>query len=67
MKHRTVITPAAEPAQAEGRAAVPARVGMSAPSGLFAAMTAVAGLATGRRRSVSPRAGRSCCVTGRRC
>lgn len=49
MKSRTVITPAAEPAQAEGRAAVPARVGMFAPSGLFAAITAAAGLATGRR------------------
>ena len=52
MKHRTVITPAAEPAQAGGRAAVPARAGMVAPSGLFAAMTAVAGLATGRRTRV---------------
>ena len=49
MKPRTVITPAAERAQAEGRAAVTARVGMFAPSGLSAAMTAVAGLATGRR------------------
>ena len=49
MKNRTVITPAAEPAQAGGRAAVSARVGTFAPSGLFAAMTAVAGLATGRR------------------
>ena len=49
MKPRTVITPAAEPAQAEGRVAVTARVGMFAPSGLSAAMTTVAGLATGRR------------------
>jgi protein-S-isoprenylcysteine O-methyltransferase Ste14/RimJ/RimL family protein N-acetyltransferase len=49
MKSRTVITPAAEPARAEGRAAVSARVGMFAPSGLFTALTAVAGLATGRR------------------
>ena len=49
MKHRTVITPAAEPAQGEGRTAVPARVGMVAPSRLFAAMTTVAGVATGRR------------------
>ncbi len=48
MKNRTVITTAAEPAQAEGRTAVPARVGMSASPGLFDAMTAVAGLATGR-------------------
>jgi RimJ/RimL family protein N-acetyltransferase len=43
-----VITSAAGPAQAGGRAAVPARVGVSAPSGLFAAMAATAGLATGR-------------------
>ena len=43
MKSRTAITPAAEPAQAEGREAVPAGVGMFAPSGLFAAETAVAG------------------------
>ena len=49
MKNRTAITPAAEPAQAENHAATSARVGMVAPSGLFAAMTAVAGLATGRR------------------
>ncbi len=43
MKPRTVITPAAGPAQAGGRAAASAR------AGLFAAMTAAAGLATGRR------------------
>jgi RimJ/RimL family protein N-acetyltransferase len=49
MKHRTAIIPAAELAQAEGRTAIPARVGMSAPSRLFAAMTAAAGLAAGRR------------------
>jgi RimJ/RimL family protein N-acetyltransferase len=49
MKNRTVITPASEPAQAESHTATSARVGMAAPSGLFAAMTAVAGLATGRR------------------
>jgi len=49
MKPRTVITPAAEPIRAGGRAAVPARVGMSAPSALSAAMTPVAGLAAGRR------------------
>lgn len=49
MKSEAVLTPAAGPAQAGGRAAVSARTGMSAPSGLFAAMTAVAGLATGRR------------------
>jgi RimJ/RimL family protein N-acetyltransferase len=49
MKHKTVFTPAAGPAQAGGRAAVPARIGIFAPSGLRAAMTAVAGLATGRR------------------
>jgi len=49
MKHRTIITPAAEPAQAEGRAAVPARAGTAASSRLFAGMTAVAGLATSRR------------------
>jgi hypothetical protein len=54
MKNRTVITPAAGPAQAEARAAVPAGVGMFAPSGLFAAMTAVAGLATGRRLTRVP-------------
>ncbi len=35
MKNRTVITPAAEPAPAEGRAAVSARVGTFAPSGLL--------------------------------
>jgi len=35
MKNRTVITPAAEPAPAEGRAAVSVRVGMFAPSGLL--------------------------------
>ena len=55
MKHRTVITPAAEPAQAESHAATSARVGMAAPSGLFAAMTAVARLATGRRLIRCPR------------
>ena len=49
MKNRTVITPAAEPAQAESHAATSALVGMAAPSELFAAMTAAAGLATGRR------------------
>jgi RimJ/RimL family protein N-acetyltransferase len=49
MKNRTVIAPAAEPAQAESRAATSARVGIAAPSGLFASMTAAAGLATGRR------------------
>jgi protein-S-isoprenylcysteine O-methyltransferase Ste14/RimJ/RimL family protein N-acetyltransferase len=49
MNNRTVITPAAEPARAEGRAAVSAWVGMFAPSGLPAVMTAVAGLAAGRR------------------
>ena len=49
MKTRTVITPAAGPAQAGGRAAVPARTGMFAPSGLFAGVTAVAWRATGRR------------------
>ena len=54
MKNRTVITPAAGPAQAEGRAAVPAGVGMFAPSGLFAARTAVAGLATGPRLTRVP-------------
>ncbi|HET9081608.1 MAG TPA: LLM class flavin-dependent oxidoreductase [Trebonia sp.] len=35
MNSRTIITPATEPAQAGGRAAVPARVGMFAPSGLL--------------------------------
>ena len=35
MKNRTVISPAAELAQAEGRAAASARVGMFAPSGLL--------------------------------
>jgi RimJ/RimL family protein N-acetyltransferase len=49
MKHKTVITPAAGPAQAGGRAAVPAKIGMFAPSGLRAVMTAVAGHAAGRR------------------
>jgi RimJ/RimL family protein N-acetyltransferase len=49
MKHKTVITPAAGPARAGGRAASPARIGMFSPSGLRAAMTAIAGLATGRR------------------
>jgi RimJ/RimL family protein N-acetyltransferase len=49
MNGKTVITPAAGPAQAGSRAAAPARTGMSAPSGQLAAMTAVAGLDTGRR------------------
>lgn len=49
MKPRTAITPAARPAQAGGRAAVPARPGMPALSGLCAAITAAAGPATGRR------------------
>jgi RimJ/RimL family protein N-acetyltransferase len=49
MNPRSVITPAAEPARAKSRAAVNAQVGMSAASGLFAARTAVDGLATGRR------------------
>ena len=49
MKPTTAITPAAQPAQARGRAAVPARTGKSTPSRLSAAMTAVAGLATGLR------------------
>ena len=35
MKNRTVITPAAEPAQAVGRTALSVRVGMFAPPGLF--------------------------------
>ncbi len=38
MKTRTVITPTAGPAQAGGRAAAPARVGMFAPSGLLEAI-----------------------------
>ena len=49
MKPRTIITPAAGPAQPGHRAAVITRVGVFAPSGLLAAMTAAAGLATGRR------------------
>ena len=49
MNTKTVITSAAGTAQATGRAAVSARIGMFAPSGLLAAMTAVVGLATGRR------------------
>ena len=35
MKNRTVITPAAGPAQAGGRAAVSTRIGLFAPSGLL--------------------------------
>ena len=53
MKTRTVITPA-EPAQAEGRAAAPARASMFAPSGLPAAMTAAAGPPAGRRLTGVP-------------
>ena len=49
MKHKTLFTPAAGPAQAGGRAAVPARIGMFVPSGLRAAVTAVTWRATGRR------------------
>jgi RimJ/RimL family protein N-acetyltransferase len=49
MKPRTVIVPAAGPAPGKGGAAASARVGMFAPSWLFAAPTAVAGLAAGRR------------------
>jgi RimJ/RimL family protein N-acetyltransferase len=49
MTARRVITPAAEPAQAAGRTAASARVGMFAPSGQRAAMTAVAGSANGQR------------------
>jgi RimJ/RimL family protein N-acetyltransferase len=49
MTSTTAITPAAGPAQAEGRAAASARIGRSAPSGLAAAITAAAGLAGGRR------------------
>jgi RimJ/RimL family protein N-acetyltransferase len=49
MKTRTVITPAAEPARAEGRADTSARAGRFAPSGLPAARTAVAGPAAGRQ------------------
>jgi RimJ/RimL family protein N-acetyltransferase len=49
MKTRAVITQAAGPAQPAGRADAPARTGMSASSGLFAARTAAAGLAAGRR------------------
>jgi|SRR5215831_12912858 len=48
MSH-TTITPAAGPAQAAGPAAASARAGMFTPSGLLAAMTAAAGLVTGRR------------------
>jgi len=44
-----VITPAAEPAQAAGRTAASAGVGMFAPSGQRAAITAVAGSAKGQR------------------
>jgi RimJ/RimL family protein N-acetyltransferase len=49
MTSKTVTTPAAGPARPGGRAAVTARAGKFAPSGLGAAMTAVAGPATGRR------------------
>ena len=49
MKSRTVIVPAAGPEVAKGGAAASAPVGMFAPSGLFAAPTAVAVLAAGRR------------------
>lgn len=49
MKSKTVITPAAEPAQAGGRAAASALVGMPAPSRLLAAPTAVAGPPAGQR------------------
>ena len=49
MNSKTVITPAAGTAQVAGRAAASARIGMFAPSGLLAAITAVAGLATGGR------------------
>jgi acetyltransferase len=49
MNSKTLITPAAEPAPPGGRAARPARIGMFTPSGLFTAMSAVAGLVTGRR------------------
>jgi len=49
MKPRTVITPAVEPTQAAGSADAYAQVGMFAPSGRPAAVTAVAGLVTGRR------------------
>jgi RimJ/RimL family protein N-acetyltransferase len=48
MKPRTVITPAAGPAQAAGHAAAPARIGVFAPSGPSAATRAVAGPAPGR-------------------
>jgi RimJ/RimL family protein N-acetyltransferase len=48
MKPRSVITPV-ESAQAGGRSAVAARVGIFTPSGLITAMTAAAGLATGWR------------------
>ena len=44
-----VITPAAEPAQAAGRTAASAGVGMFAPSGQRAAITAVAGSVNGQR------------------
>jgi RimJ/RimL family protein N-acetyltransferase len=43
MKPKAVITLAAGPARAAGRAAAPARIGMLTPSGLFAGMTAAAG------------------------
>ena len=49
MKPRTVIVPAAGPEVAKGGGAASAPVGMFAPSGLFAAPTAVAGLAAGGR------------------
>jgi RimJ/RimL family protein N-acetyltransferase len=54
MKNRTIITSAAGPAQAVGRAGVSAQVGMFAPPGLRAAMTAVTGPATGRRLTGVP-------------
>jgi RimJ/RimL family protein N-acetyltransferase len=54
MKPTTVIVPAAGPASAKGGAAASARVGMFAPSGLFAAPAAVAGLAAGQRPIRAP-------------
>jgi RimJ/RimL family protein N-acetyltransferase len=49
MKHRTVITPAAEPAQADGRHGRARPGGHGRAVAAVRAMTAVAGLATGRR------------------
>jgi RimJ/RimL family protein N-acetyltransferase len=49
MNSKTVVTPAAGTAQAAGHAVVSARIGRFAPPGLLAAVTAVAGLITGRR------------------